>query len=100
LKTARNARAQKTEAFVESEQHPSSRNSNENNPPGLVRFGTELEAYYNTGFDNRKEDEVCTDFVFGRSDGAGMVSVPPHFLSLNLGQGSHGGAETRRTGFY
>jgi endonuclease/exonuclease/phosphatase family metal-dependent hydrolase len=24
-----------------------------------------------TGFDNRKEDEVCIDFVFGRSDGVG-----------------------------
>jgi hypothetical protein len=33
-----------------------------------------------TGFDNRKEDEVCIDFVFGRSDGVGWcVSFPTFF---------------------
>jgi hypothetical protein len=37
-----------------------------------------------TGFDNRKEDEVCIDFVFGRSDGVGWcVSFPLSLLVLD-----------------
>jgi hypothetical protein len=49
-----------------------------------------------TGFNNRKEDEECIDFVFGRGDGVGWCVSFPHFLSLNLGQGSHGGTGRRR----
>lgn len=45
-----------------------------------------------TGFDNRKEDEECIDFVLGRSDGVGWCVSLPHFL----GQDSHGGAGRRR----
>jgi hypothetical protein len=33
-----------------------------------------------TGFDNRKEDEVCIDFVLGRSDGVGWCVSFPTFL--------------------
>ncbi len=44
-----------------------------------------------TGFNNRKENEMCIDFVFGRSDGVGWcVSLPPtFFLYLSLGLESH-----------
>jgi hypothetical protein len=33
-----------------------------------------------TGFDNRKENEECIDFVFGRSDGVGWCVPPPPFV--------------------
>lgn len=33
-----------------------------------------------TGFDNRKKDEACIDFIFGRSDSVGWcVSFPTFF---------------------
>jgi hypothetical protein len=49
-----------------------------------------------TGFDNRKEDEVCIDFVLGRSDGVGWCVSSSPLSFLNLGQGSHGGGAGRR----
>lgn len=39
-----------------------------------------------TGFHNRKEDEECIDFVFGRSDGVGWCVSFPHFLFRILGK--------------
>ena len=33
-----------------------------------------------TGFDNRKEDEACIDFVFGRSDGVGWCVLFASFF--------------------
>jgi hypothetical protein len=35
-----------------------------------------------TGFDHRKEDEVCIDFVFGRSDKVGWCVCPPPFVFI------------------
>lgn len=37
-----------------------------------------------TGFDNRKEDEACIDFVFGRGDGVGWCVAFPAFVFLSL----------------
>ena len=45
-----------------------------------------------TGFDNRKKDEACIDFVFGRSDGVGWcVSLPPLSFLKPFGLGSSDG---------
>jgi hypothetical protein len=48
-----------------------------------------------TGFDHRKEDEACIDFVFGRSDGVGWCVALRLLYTLTIGD-SHGDAGRQR----